>query len=135
MALDEMETSHELADALEVIARALRMLPAVRLDDSTEDITGRRKRSIGQKSVGQAHMPEELTLFAETLPELSRLEAEACLNSLTVSSIREIAPLLDIRIPSKGTKGQYIQLLLTQLFDAPAGQELIRTYHKRHQKS
>ena len=53
------------------------------------------------------------------------------MNSLTVPAIRQLASLLGIRIPSKAIKSESISMLLSQVFDVPAGQELIRTFHKR----
>ena len=127
---DRIRTSHDLADLLEDAARGLRMLPPLDLSDAQRGIATNilkaRKRGDSDQEAR-----ERLTLLAEELPELSRSDAETHLVSLTVESIRRLAPMLDVRIPSKATKNEYVQMLLTQLFDAPAGQELIRTFHKR----
>ena len=128
---DRIRTSHDLADLLEDAARGLRMLPPLDLSDAqrgiaTDILKGRKRGDSDQEAVR-----ERLRLLAEKLPGLSRSDAENHLVSLTVGSIRQLAPMLDVRLPSKATKNEYVQMLLTQLFDAPAGQELIRTFHKR----
>ena len=128
---ERIKTYHDLADLLEDAARVLRMLPPLELSDAQQSIVldglkGRKRRNRDHESV-----QERVALLAEQLPKLSRADAKTQLASLTVESIRQLAPMLDVRIPSKATKNEYIELLLTQLFDAPAGQELIRTFHKR----
>ena len=135
MGTEEIKTSHDLADLLENAARGLRMLPAMQLGGAHIAVPTDSVGWSEQKDGGRKQVPERLTLLAEQLPELNRSEAETCLSSLTVNAIRQLAPLLDIRIPSKAAKNEYVKLLLTQLFDAPAGQELIRTFHKRYDRT
>ena len=128
----EIDTSHDLADLLEDAAKRLRMLPSVRFSDAQGRVADDRLSDRrGRRNYREAIRQDGLALVAEELRESSRLDAEARLGSLTVGEIRQIAPSLGVRIPSKGTKSEYIQMLLTQVFDAPAGQELIRTFHKR----
>ena len=62
---------------------------------------------------------------------LTRDEAAAELRNLKVDSIRRLAASLGIRIPSKATKSEATSTLLAHVFDIPAGQELIRTFHRR----
>ena len=62
---------------------------------------------------------------------LARDEAEVELRNLKVDSIRRLAASLGIRMPSKATKAEAISTLLAHVFDIPAGQELIRTFHRR----
>ena len=135
MRYDRIKTSHDLADLLEDAAKALRMLPPLTLSDARGSISTNSLKDAKHRDSDQEPVQERLKLLAEQLPELGRSDAETHLVSLTVESIRQLAPLLDVRIPSKATKSEYIQLLLTQLFDAPAGQELIRTFHKRGGKT
>ena len=126
-----IKTSHDLADALEGAARALRMVPPFELSGFRQNpqtggvVDGPLKQDHGK------HSQDSLVILAQELPDLSRSEAEYRISSLTVESIRQLAQVLDIRMPSKATKHVYIELLLTQLFDVPVGQELIRTFHKR----
>ena len=128
MEIDRIRTSHDLADLLEEAAQVLRMLPAMPLasvrrsegtgaSDSKEQGGGHRRR-----------LSETLQSLAEKLPQIDRLEAETELSSLPVYSIQQLAPLLGVRMPSKATKNEYIRLLLSQVFDAPAGQEVVRTF-------
>ena len=131
MRRDKIRTSHDLADLLEDVAKGLRMLPPLDLSDAQQDLATDILKSRKRGDSDQEAVRERLTLLAEELPRLSRSDAETHLVSLTVDSIRQLAPMLDVRIPSKATKNEYVQMLLTQLFDAPAGQELIRTFHKR----
>lgn len=63
---------------------------------------------------------------------LERGDAEAELKNLKTDSIRQLAAALGIRIPSKATKAEATSTLLAHVFDIPAGQELIRTFHRRH---
>ena len=132
---DRIKTSHDLADLLEDAARALRMLPPLELSDAQRSIAADSFKDAKRKDIDRDLVQERLTLLADQLPDLSRSEAETHLASLTVESIRQLAPLVDVRMPSKATKHEYVQLLLTQLFDAPAGQEVIRTFHKRSGKT
>ena len=132
MRTDDINTSHDLAELLENAARLLRMLPEIQLNDAGPDVSSKNPDSkVVQKVYSRELTADHLSLLAERIPELGRADAEAQLTSLTVGSIKQLAPLLDIRMPSKATKDEYIKLLLMQLFDAPAGQELIRTFHKR----
>ena len=135
MRTDEIKTSHDLADLLEDAARGLRLLPPFELACGQRTSLSDRTQETTRKNGDKKQVQEKLAFLVEQLPELNRADAEAHLVSLTVAAIRQLAPLLDVRIPSKATKSEYIQLLLTQLFDAPAGQELIRTFHKRLDQS
>ena len=40
--------------------------------------------------------------------------------------------LLGMRIASRATKKESMEVLLAQVFDVPSGQELLRTFHKRN---
>ena len=131
MRTDGIKTSHDLADLLEDAARGLRLLPPFELAGDQRPNLADSAQEATRKNGDKKQIQERLSILVEQLPELNRSDAEAHLVSLTVDSIRQLAPLLDVRIPSKATKREYIQILLTQLFDAPAGQELIRTFHKR----
>ena len=62
---------------------------------------------------------------------LTRDEAAAELRNLKVDSIRQLAASLGIRIPSKATKAEATGTLLAHVFDIPAGQEIISTFHQR----
>ena len=130
-----IKTSHDLADLLEDAARGLRLLPPFELagDQPTSPVD--RAQETTRKNSDKKQIQERLAFFIKQLPELNRADAEAQLVSFTVDAIRQLAPLLDVRIPSKATKSEHIQLLLTHLFDAPAGHELIRTFHKRRDQS
>lgn len=134
MTTEKIQTSHDLADLLEDAVQVLRMLPAMQLTDDQQPVRTRNAKQNRQGESDRKRMEEGLATVAKQLPELDRAEAETQLSSLTVDSIRKLAPILDIRIPSKATKDEYIKLLLSQLFDAPAGQELIRTFHKRNER-
>ena len=129
---DGIRTSHDLADLLEDAARVLRMLPVMVLDTEQQPKKGLRTGKSGMSSTDKKDAKESLLLLANRLPALDRTEAQHQLASLTVALIRQLGHLLNVRIPSKGTKDESINLLLTHLFDAPAGQELIRTFHKRN---
>ena len=128
-----IRNSHDLADLLEKTAFALRALPPLELAE--DERTGERNGRTRSQRVRRQEVQERLNRFVDQLPGLSRTDAENELASLTVAAIRQLAPMLDVRIPSKATKSEYIRLLLIQLFDAPAGQELIRTFHKRNDRT
>ena len=130
-----IKTSHDLANLLEDAARGLRLLPPFELAGDQRTILADRTQETTRKNSNKKQIQERVAFFIEQLPKLNRADAEAHLISLTVDAIRQLAPLLDVRIPSKATKSEHIQLLLTHLFDAPAGHELIRTYHKRREQS
>ncbi len=133
---DGIKTSHDLAEILENAARALRMMPPIKM---TEDEALRDSRGIGKKRRGKQAPKKlsdnELIDLAGEISRVDRSSAENRLASQTISDIRQIADTLGIRTPSKATKSEYIRLLLMQLFDAPAGQELIRTFHERNQRN
>lgn len=132
---DKIETSHDLADFLGEVAETLRHLPSVKLAEFREDAAGNVAGSVRDRRRKQSRSDAELEVLASQLGQLDRSEAETRLSSLTVESIRKIAPMLNIRIPSRAKKDESIEMLLLHLFDAPAGQELIRTFHKRYGKA
>ena len=91
--------------------------------------TGNRKNS------GHKQDQRSLSDLASRLPTLGRENAEAEIQALTVKDMRQIAASLEIRIPSKATKSETVNMLLAQVFDVPAGHERIRTFHKRNAPS
>ena len=132
MVIRDVGTTHDLADFLEAAARALRALPAVLLaqgDASDKGVADAAELGRGNK---KADVDTSQTALAATLPELGREGAQNELQSLTVDGIRRTAASLGIRIPSKSRKSDAIDLVLAQMFDVPAGQELLRTFHKRN---
>ena len=129
-----IKNSHDLADLLETTANALRLSPPLELDDMRRVGRTGTNRSTPRVDESVELERERMCKLAEKLPGFTRSEAENSLRSLTVKSIRQLAPLVDVRIPSKATKGEHIEMLLTHLFDAPAGQELISTFHQRNRR-
>lgn len=133
MATDRIATTHDLADALESVVDVLRQLPEVDVtrlqglvaSSARDDGEGKNDRRQDQVSVVE---------LSERLPRLGREEAEVEVGALNVPDIRRLAKLQQIRIPSKATKSEAIGMLMSQLFDMPAGQELIRTFHKRNSR-
>ena len=132
MTTGKIQTSHDLADLLEDAVKVLRMLPAMQLTETRQPIRTRTAELVSEND--RIKTEENLDVVATQITKLDRRDAEGELASLTVDAIRKLAPLLDVRVPSKATKDEYIKLLLNQLFDAPAGQELIRTFHKRNER-
>ena len=129
---DQIRTSYDLADYLEATARALRILPCVELSEvraSSVRRTGNRQQ---RKDRQTNELDSNLASFATRLTEISKEAARDRLSELSIDSIRQLASVFEIRVPSKGTKAEFVDLLIAQLFDAPSGQELIRTFHKRH---
>ena len=132
MAIKGVGTTHDLANLLEDVAKVLRVLPSVELvDDELLDKMLRKDSDPGQSGKKPVSSEIEVTLATE-LSGLERQDAEKELRSLTVAGIRRVAELMGIRIPSKSPKNDSVNLLLAQVFDAPAGQELLRTFHKRN---
>ena len=141
-----IKTSHELADMLEGVAKAsrefantlegvanvLREPPELQLTEpgQTLDVPDVPKNVQQKDNKQSAQFP--LADLANRLPTLEKADAEAELKTLKVDSLRQLASLLGIRMPSKATKSESINMLLSQVFDIPAGQELIRTFHKRN---
>ena len=119
--------SHELGELLSSLTLALRKH---QMQDS-----GRRigEKELGIESTeGERQCSVALLGLAKRLPSLDRSTAEVKLAGLTVSDIRKLAGILQIRIPSKIKKIEAVNMLLEQVFDLPAGQQLIRTFHKRN---
>ena len=79
-----------------------------------------------------AHNIQTSHELSRRFSSLERGDAEAELKNLKADAIRQLAAALGIRIPSKATKAEASSMLLAQVFDIPAGQELIRTFHRRH---
>ena len=131
MNTSNVKTSRDLADLLESVAKMLRALPDYELSEAyVQDYQlGIQQKSVGTSRTSKAQI--SLADFACELPNLSRESAESELKSLTLDSMRQVAALLEIRIPSKATKSETLSTLLAQVFDIPAGQERIRTFHKR----
>ena len=131
MATDNIRTSHDLANALEDAAKALRVLPELPLSQLGQTFAKLKSpRSVCGKS-NEEFLQVQLEDLANTLPDLEKSEAASKLKPLTVESIRQLATMLGFRMPSKLNKSQSIDMLLEQVFDIPAGQELIRTFHRR----
>ena len=130
METHDIKSSHDLADVLENIATLLRTVPEFQITEPPQVVkTSHAKKTTQKKAHKQVADVEAL---ARRLPGLSRDGAEAEMNALTVPSIRQLASLLEIRIPSKITKTETINMLLSHVYDIPAGQELIRTFHERN---
>ena len=127
----DVKTSHDLADVLESVANLLRSIPEYELGKVRQNF----KDTDNQKNSEDPQIQITLTELASRLSEFGRENAETELKKLTLESIRHLATSLKIRIPSKASKADTINILLTQLFDIPAGQERIRTFHNRNVKS
>lgn len=131
MATNDIRTSHDLADVLEDAAKALRRFPELSLSNLDQILA--EATSVKQDLAEVKPTPAKFNLeeLAKRLPTLERSDAESEVVNLTVDSIRQLSSLLGIRLPSKATKAQATSMLLAQVFDIPAGQELIRTFHQR----
>ena len=127
----DVKTSHDLADVLESVANLLRSIPEYELGKVRQNF----KDTDNQKNSEDPQIQITLTELASRLSEFGRENAETELKKLTLESMRHLATSLKIRIPSKTSKADTINILLTQLFDIPAGQERIRTFHNRNVKS
>lgn len=127
----DVKTSHDLADVLESVANLLRSIPEYELGKVRQNF----KDTDNQKNSEDPQIQITLTELASRLSEFGRENAETELKKLTLESMRHLATSLKIRIPSKASKADTINILLTQLFDIPAGQERIRTFHNRNVKS
>jgi len=128
MVTDQIKTSHDLADALEGVVKTLRGLPAFKIADGP----GLQEQDVRIRGQGKSNAyPVYIQRISERLRDLSRKDAEEEINSLTLPEIRQIAAVQGIRVPSRATKSETAAMLLAQVFDMPAGQELIRTFHKR----
>lgn len=127
----DVKTSHDLADVLESVANLLRSIPEYELGKVRQNF----KDTDNQKNSEEPQIQITLTELASRLSEFGRENAETELKKLTLESMRHLATSLKIRIPSKASKADTINILLTQLFDIPAGQERIRTFHNRNVKS
>lgn len=131
METKDIKTSHDLADMLDQIVKVLRTVPEVKLAELQEtNASDLAKKS--QNNEIRRQDQERLSDIAKQLPSFHRERAETEITALTVPEIRQLATLLEIRMPSKMKKSESIDLLLSQVFDVPAGQELIRTFHKRN---
>ena len=135
MDIKDIKTSRELADLLESVAKILRTLPEYELPESSRqaDPVDQQQKVFGKPDKLQNQL--SLADFAYRFPKMERDVAEAEIKALTVESMRQLAALLEIRVPSKATKSETVDMLLTQVFDVPTGQERIRTFHKRNMKS
>ena len=129
----DIKTSLDLADALENIATVLRAVPEFQITEHPQVSETLHAKKMPQKKAH--HRISDVEDLAKRLPDLSRDGAETEMKALTVPSIRLLASLLEIRIPSKMTKNETIDMLLSHVYDIPAGQELIRTFHKRNAAS
>ena len=133
MKIDGIKTTHDLAAYLEEVAKSLKALPEIALDDANQKHPAKKVMDDGpaarQRNLAAEH--EELKVLAGQIRELTKDEAKTRLLSMTIPDIRQLALLVDIRVPSKATKGEHIETLLLHLFDIPAGHEVIRTFRNR----
>ena len=125
---DRLQTSHDLAQLLESWAKVLRSLPEMTLQEFKRDSMGSKTRPRGPYGADSAD--NGLADLAERLPTYDKELARASLDALTVSQIRKISTLLRIRTPSKGLKAELIDMLLAHVIDIPAGQDVVRTFHR-----
>lgn len=131
MATDNIRTSHDLANTLENAAKALRALPELPLSQLGQTFAKlKSSKQVCRKSDDEL-VQVQLEDLANVLPDLEKGEAASMLKPLRVEAIRQLATMLGFRMPSKLNKSQAIDMLLEQVFDIPAGQELIRTFHRR----
>lgn len=133
MTLPKIKTLHDIADYLEKMAVLIRSLPDVPLSNlnTYESIsTTSTKKPKSQAATGLAE--GDLQELADSLTDISREGAQEELDGLNLSSLRALSSLLGIRVPSRASKAETVSTLLWQLFDSPAGQERIRTFHRRH---
>lgn len=132
MAANNIRTSHDLAAALESAAQALRAFPELSLLELSQTLAQTHPHKKVAEKLGKPLDISSVEDLSTRFSSLERSEAEAELRNLTVDSMRQLATTLGIRMPSKITKSQAISMLLAQVFDIPAGQELLRTFHRRH---
>ena len=130
MVKQRKKTTHDLADQLEAIARQLRDSMAIELPlgEASGDLSNSSKAPRESKS---ASNPSKLSQMASQLPDMNIEEAEPQLRSLPVTDLRALAQISGIRVASRATKDDTIDALIAFLYKAPAGQELIRTFHER----
>ena len=126
MNMQDFRTTHDLADYLEDIAKGLRFLPPVLLEDARIQDPPRRVKATPAMRQTPSTPPEELKVLADEIRGLTRDEAENHLLSLSVASIREVGRLVGIRLHSKAPKDEHVERLLLHLFDMPRGAEVIR---------
>ena len=132
MATRDIQTSHDLAAALEVAAQTLRAFPDLSLQELGQALAQGQSPKKAAARAGQAVDKAQLEDLSRRFASLERDAAAAELKNLKTDSIRQLAAALGIRIPSKATKAEAASTLLAHVFDIPAGQELIRTFHRRH---
>lgn len=132
MATNDIRTSYDLADALEGAVKALRAAPELPIYDLNRILASARNQkgdTPKHNATPAKFKPEELS---RRFAGLGRDAAAAELKSLKTDAIRQLAADLGIRIPSKATKAEATRVFLAHAFDIPAGQELIRTFDRRH---
>ena len=132
METNNIKTLHDLADMLENAAKVLRALPDSQLAELSQPFAKAEAQERSPERNHKRPSQAELADLATRLPTLEKGSGEAEIKTLTVESIRQLATQLGIRMPSKLNKSQAIDMLLEQVFDIPAGQELIRTFHRRN---
>ena len=135
MDINNIKTSRDLADLLEDVVKLLRTLPELPLKDTGLELETLNHQMENQNNTGhkQNHAPS--SDLVSRLPDLGRDNAKEEIQSLTLDAIRQLATSLEIRIPSRATKSETVQMLLEQVFDMPAGHDRIRTFHKRKASS
>jgi type II secretory pathway component PulK len=135
METKNIKTSHDMAVALEGFAKILRAYPEFRLPEFEQSLDESNAQTSGRKTADKNRIQFRLEDLANRFPNLEKSTAQAEIETLTVDSIRQLSVLLGIRMPSKLKKSQAIEMLLEQVFDIPAGQELLRTFHRRKHSS
>lgn len=131
MSARNIQTSHDLAAALEAAAQALRAFPDLSLQELSQTLAQGQPPKKAAASAGKPLGQAQLDDLSRRFSSLERGEAEAELKNLKTDSIRQLAASLGIRIPSKANKVQATSTLLAHVFDIPAGQEIISTFHQR----
>lgn len=125
---EALQTSYDLAQLLESWAKVLRSMPEMTLQEFKKDSAGQKTRS--RNPYDENSVDNGLADLAGRLPTYDKEMARASLDALTVPQIRKISTLLRIRTPSKGRRAELIDMLLAHVFDIPAGQDVVRTFHR-----
>jgi hypothetical protein len=129
---DNIKTSRDVANLLEEVVELLRTIPELPLSDIGRNPEPPNEPTRNRKNSNHKQGQRPLSDLASRLPALGRENAKAEIQSLTIKAMRELAASLEIRIPSRATKSETVNILMAQVFDVPAGHERIRTFHKRN---
>lgn len=114
-----VRTTHSLAELLEEVTQALRLMPDIPLTELKVKEKPKKKPEV------------DISQLIAQFPQFSREEAETKLKVLKQKELVELCKGLLVTVGSRKTKALMIKQILWDIFDSQSELERIRTYEEK----